>query len=75
MNLISVLEIFHAMLLCEFIFHMNYIIEGEGSLMNKKGEEQPLKAWDFALVNPEGLTQVILMKIASTATRAISPSR
>ena len=32
--------------------HMNYIIEGEGALVNDKGEETPLKAGDFALVNP-----------------------
>jgi uncharacterized cupin superfamily protein len=35
---------------------MNYIIKGEGALVNKKGEEQPLKAGDFALVNFEGLS-------------------
>ena len=32
--------------------HMNYIIEGEGALVNEKGEVQPLKAGDFALVMP-----------------------
>jgi quercetin dioxygenase-like cupin family protein len=32
--------------------HMNYVIEGEGALVNAKGEETPLKAGDFALVNP-----------------------
>ncbi|MDX2445162.1 MAG: cupin domain-containing protein [Bacteroidales bacterium] len=32
--------------------HMNYIIEGEGALVNEAGEEKPLKAGDFALVNP-----------------------
>jgi mannose-6-phosphate isomerase-like protein (cupin superfamily) len=32
---------------------MYYIIEGKGALVNEKGEEQPLKAGDFALVNPE----------------------
>ncbi len=32
--------------------HMNYIIEGEGALVNEAGEEKPLKARDFALVNP-----------------------
>jgi quercetin dioxygenase-like cupin family protein len=32
--------------------HMNYIIEGEGALVNEKSEEQLLKAGDFALVNP-----------------------
>ena len=31
---------------------MNYIIEGEGALVNEAGEEQPLKAGDFALVDP-----------------------
>ena len=29
------------------------IIEGEGALVNEKGEETPLKAGDFALVNPD----------------------
>ena len=38
---------------CEFMFHMNYVIEGSGALVNEKGEEQPLKAGDFALVNPD----------------------
>jgi len=32
--------------------HMNYIIEGEGALINEKGELQSLKAGDFALVMP-----------------------
>ncbi|HYW96656.1 MAG TPA: cupin domain-containing protein [Bacteroidales bacterium] len=32
--------------------HMNYIIEGEGALVNEKGEETLLKAGDFALVIP-----------------------
>lgn len=32
--------------------HMNYIIEGEGALVNEKGEETSLKAGDFALVLP-----------------------
>ena len=36
----------------QIIFHMNYVIEGSGALVNEKGEEQPLKASDFALVNP-----------------------
>ncbi|MEN8251335.1 MAG: cupin domain-containing protein [Bacteroidota bacterium] len=35
------------------IVHMNYVIEGIGALVNKQGEEQPLKAGDFALVNPD----------------------
>ena len=35
---------------------MTYIIEGEGALVNEQGEETPLKAGEFALVNPEGLT-------------------
>ena len=32
--------------------HLNYIIEGQGALVNEAGEETPLKAGDFALVNP-----------------------
>ena len=32
--------------------HMNFIIEGQGVVVNEAGEEQPLKAGDFALVNP-----------------------
>ena len=31
---------------------MNYVIEGSGALVNEKGEETPLKAGDFALVDP-----------------------
>jgi len=37
----------------QFIYHMIYVIEGIGALINEKGEEQPLKAGDFALVNPD----------------------
>ena len=33
--------------------HMNYIIEGEGALVNEKGEETPLKAGYFTLVMPD----------------------
>jgi quercetin dioxygenase-like cupin family protein len=33
--------------------HMNYIIEGEGALVNEKGEEIPVRAGDFALVDPD----------------------
>jgi len=32
---------------------MIYVIEGIGCLVNEAGEEQPLKAGDFALVNPD----------------------
>ena len=42
-----------SMYICQFIIHMNYIIEGQGALVNEKGEETPLKAGDFALVNPD----------------------
>jgi quercetin dioxygenase-like cupin family protein len=31
---------------------MNFIIEGQGFIVNEAGEEKPLKAGDFALVNP-----------------------
>jgi quercetin dioxygenase-like cupin family protein len=33
--------------------HMNYIIEGDGALVNAKGEEIPLTVGDFAFVNPD----------------------
>lgn len=33
--------------------HMNYIIEGEGVLVNEAGEEQALITGDFALINPD----------------------
>jgi len=33
--------------------HMNYVIEGEGALVNGKEEEIPVKAGDFALVEPD----------------------
>lgn len=32
--------------------HMNFIIEGKGILVNEAGEEHPVNAGDFALVNP-----------------------
>ena len=32
---------------------MIYIIDGEGALVNEAVEVQPLKAGDFALVNPD----------------------
>ena len=32
--------------------HTNFVIEGEGVLVNEAGEENPLKAGDFALVDP-----------------------
>jgi hypothetical protein len=32
---------------------MNFVIAGIGARMNEKGVEQPLKAVDFALVNPD----------------------
>lgn len=35
-----------------FIVHMTYVIEGDGALVNEAEEEQPLKAGDFALVDP-----------------------
>ena len=32
--------------------HMNYIIEGEGMLIDESGNEHPVKAGDFAMVKP-----------------------
>jgi quercetin dioxygenase-like cupin family protein len=32
--------------------HMNFVIEGQGVLVNEHGEEQPIKAGDFAIVHP-----------------------
>ncbi len=32
--------------------HMNYIIEGEGAIVNEAGEEFSLNKGDFALVSP-----------------------
>jgi len=37
--------------------HMNYVIEGEGALVNVKGEEIPVKEGDFALVEPNEMHQ------------------
>jgi len=34
------------------MFHMINVIEGPGALVSEAGEETPLKAGDFALVNP-----------------------
>lgn len=36
---------------------LNYIIEGEGALINESGEEKPLKKGDFALVLPNEMHQ------------------
>ena len=44
---------FYAIILIKFFFHMIYIIEGEGALVNEAGEETQLKAGDFALVTPD----------------------
>ena len=33
--------------------HVNYVIEGVGCLVNEAGEERPLVAGDFALVDPD----------------------
>ena len=32
--------------------HMNYIIEGDGALVNEQGEEHSIRTGDFALVLP-----------------------
>lgn len=32
--------------------HMNYIIEGEGVIVNEEGEKRPIRKGDFALVSP-----------------------
>jgi quercetin dioxygenase-like cupin family protein len=32
--------------------HLNYIIEGQGALVNAEGKESPVKSGDFALVLP-----------------------
>jgi quercetin dioxygenase-like cupin family protein len=32
--------------------HMNYVIDGEGALVNENGDEQEIKKGDFALVMP-----------------------
>ena len=37
----------------QFKIHMNYVIEGNGALVNEKGEETPLKVGDFALADPD----------------------
>ena len=37
---------------CHPYEHMNFIIEGNGVLVNEAGEEKPLQAGDFALVEP-----------------------
>ena len=33
--------------------HMNFVIEGTGVLVDASGKEHPLKAGDFAIVNPD----------------------
>ena len=34
------------------IVHINYIIEGDGTLVNEAGELKELKVGDFALIDP-----------------------
>jgi hypothetical protein len=51
---------------------MSNIIESKGVLMNEKGEETFPKTGDFALVNPEGLTQAIPMRSTSAATGGLT---
>ena len=54
-----------------FKINVNYIIEGDGALVNEAGEETPLKAGDFAHVNPEGLTQENRARWASSWAQRI----
>lgn len=44
------------------IVHMNYIIEGEGALVNEVGEETPLKAGDFEILKSDILLQNLILK-------------
>lgn len=37
--------------------HMNYIISGEGVLVNEEGKELPVRQGDFALVMPDEMHQ------------------
>ncbi len=37
--------------------HLNYVIEGEGTLVSEAGTERPLKKGDFALVLPDEVHQ------------------
>lgn len=37
--------------------HMNYIIDGEGVLVDPAGKEQPVRKGDFALVMPDEVHQ------------------
>ena len=39
--------------------HINYIISGEGALVDKDGGESPLNAGDFAYINPNDKHQFI----------------
>ena len=39
--------------------HMNFIIEGEGYLLNEAGERKKLKAGDFAMVLPDEKHQYV----------------
>lgn len=37
--------------------HMNYIIEGEGALVDAEGQQRPVRKGDFALVLPDEVHQ------------------
>lgn len=37
--------------------HINYILEGEGVMVDREGKEHPIKAGDYAMVLPEEMHQ------------------
>ena len=37
--------------------HINYVLEGEGVMVDKDGQEHPIKAGDYALVLPDEMHQ------------------
>ena len=39
------------------MFHMIFVIEGDGALVNEGGEKNELKTGDFALVDPDEMHQ------------------
>ena len=48
-----------------YVIYVIYVIGGSGALVNEKGEEQPLNAGDFALVNPEGVRVICIEYFSS----------
>jgi hypothetical protein len=65
--MVQIYEIAGSKTTSQFIFHANYIIDGEGALVNEAGEKHPIN-----LVTSPWSNRT---KNTSTVTKEINPSR